>query len=445
MLGSCLNPVNSSMIATALVPIGQELGAGPAEAAALVAVLYLASAVAQPTMGRLAQWCGPRRVFVAGAVLVLVGGVVGASAASLPVLLGARVLLGIGTSAAYPTAMLLIRRRADEHGVEPPGSVLGWLTIAAQTTSALGLPIGGLLVGLWGWRATLLVNIPVAVLCGLMAWSWVPRDPPGPARRRPLQIASELDVLGIALFSAAATALLLVLLPVQRPLPVVAALAVACFGAFVWWERRAREPFVDVRRLVANVGLSRTYLRTGLSYLLTYSVLFGFTQWLQAGRGLSAEQAGLVMLPMMVTSVLVAAAVSRRRLVRAPLLVAALVALAVAGVMRLGGATTPVVLIVVVVAVFGLTMGLVAVGNQAALYVQVSARGMGVAAGLLRTSIYLGAILSSAATGLVFGSAGLTDAGLHRLAELLAVLAAVLVLFTLLDRGLPRRMENERG
>ena len=54
-LGSMLNPINSSLISTALVPIAQYFHAGTSQTAWLIAGLYLASAVAQPTMGRLAD------------------------------------------------------------------------------------------------------------------------------------------------------------------------------------------------------------------------------------------------------------------------------------------------------------------------------------------------------------------------------------------------------
>ena len=64
LMGSTLNPINSSMIATALVGIGVDFHRGPAQTTILISVLYLCSAVAQPTMGKLAAVFGPRRVFV---------------------------------------------------------------------------------------------------------------------------------------------------------------------------------------------------------------------------------------------------------------------------------------------------------------------------------------------------------------------------------------------
>src|SRR6202041_1404731 len=82
-IGSALNPVNSSLIATALLPIAHGLGVPFGQTAALVTALYLASAIAQPTAGKAAEVFGPRRVFIAGIALVGVGGLVGGGAPDL--------------------------------------------------------------------------------------------------------------------------------------------------------------------------------------------------------------------------------------------------------------------------------------------------------------------------------------------------------------------------
>lgn len=112
VLGSVLNPVNSSMIAVALVPIGAALGAPPAQTAWLVTGLYLATAVGQPVIGRLVDTYGPRRLYLVGTALVGIAGLLGALAPNLGALVAARVLLGFGTSAAYPASMSLTRSGA---------------------------------------------------------------------------------------------------------------------------------------------------------------------------------------------------------------------------------------------------------------------------------------------------------------------------------------------
>jgi len=77
-----------------------------------------------------------------------------------------------------------------------------------------------------------------------------------------------------------------------------------------------------VRLLASNGALTRTYIRTGLTFLGIYTVLYGITQWIEVGWGFSSEQAGLLMLPLTAVSVVVTRPVSGRNLVRGPLIVA---------------------------------------------------------------------------------------------------------------------------
>jgi MFS family permease len=435
-IGSALNPINSSLIATALVPIAAGVHVSVGQTAALVTALYLASAIAQPTAGKVAEVFGPRRVFLAGILLVFAGGVVGGFAQDLLTLLISRALIGLGTSCAYPTAMLLIRRRAQQAGMDkPPGGVLGGLQIAGIATASLGLPIGGVLVAALGWRAVFFVNVPVALIALTATLLWVPQDPPPGASRGVREIASRIDATGIAGFALAMTALLIFLFSLPAPNWVVLGVAVAAWVALVAWELRARSPFFDVRLLASNLALTRTYLRFALVLLCVYVVLYGITQWLEAGRGFSAISTGLLLLPMTAISGVIIAPISRRNLVKGPVIAAAIACLAgSAGVLFLGSSSS-VIWIVAITLAFGVAMGTAASGNQIALYTQAPADQLGTASGLLRTFGYVGSIASSAITGIVF-HAGVSDHGLHIIAWIMVGVSVVLVVVTLADRTL---------
>ena len=69
VLGTVLNPLNSSMIAVALVPIQRDFRISLATATWVISAFYLAACVAQPLMGRFADRFGPRRVLFAGMAL----------------------------------------------------------------------------------------------------------------------------------------------------------------------------------------------------------------------------------------------------------------------------------------------------------------------------------------------------------------------------------------
>ena len=436
LMGSTLNPVNSSVIATALVAIASAMGVGVGQTSILISCLYLTSAIAQPTAGRLAEEFGPRRVFLAGIVIVLLGGLLGGVATALPTLVVARVLIGLGTSTGYPAAMLLIRRRATAAGLQsPPGTVLGGLAIAGAVTVAIGPAVGGLLVGWFGWRAAFLVNVPFTVVAFVLALAWIARDPDTVRGRAPREVLSRIDVPGIAGFGAAMTALLVFLLSLPQPRWAALALSAVCAAALVRWERRAANPFLDVRLLASNAALTRTYLRNGLSLLGIYVMLYGLTQWLEAARGMSAYAAGLVLLPMGLLSAAAARAVVHYVHVRIPLIgAAALIVLgSVAALFLTSG--SPVIAVIGVTALFGVMSGITSVANQAALYQQSPAQNLGTASGLLRTFGYVGSIASATITGIAFRTR-VSDAGLHHISLILIGIGAVVLLMTVFDRRL---------
>lgn len=433
LAGSVVNPVNTSLIATALVPIAAAVHVPAGRTAVLVSALYLASAIAQPTGGKLAEEFGPRRIFLAGMGSVLAGGLVGGFGQDLTTLVVARVLIGIGSSTVYPSAMALIRRRAHAAGLAaPPGGVLGGLVIAGSATAALGLPVGGVLVDAWGWRTTFFVNLPVALVAAVMALAWIPRDPPaGPVSAR--EVVTRIDLAGIAGFGGTITALLVFLLGLPGTDWTALGAAVVLGAGLVWWELRAARPFFDVRLLAANRALTRTHLRYALGALCVYVILYGLTQWIEAGRGLSPRDAGLLLLPMSGLATVLARPVSARNLVRLPLLAAAVCCLAgSAGVLFLTTGT-PLAWIVLITLSFGVTFGAVVSANQTTLYHQVPAEQIGTASGLFKTFGSIGSIASSAIIAIAFHS-GVTDARLHTLALIMVIVSILGLLLVVCDR-----------
>ncbi|MEZ0069430.1 MFS family permease [Streptacidiphilus sp. MAP12-20] len=440
LLGVALNPVNSTMIATALVAIGDAFGVGAAQTAWLVAILYLASAVGQPTMGRLADLIGPRKVFLTGLSIVIAAGVVGALAPAFGWLIASRVLLGIGTSAAYPAAMAMLRAETRRTGVEAPRTVLGRLSLASLASAAVGPVLGGALAATLGWRAVFAVNIPVAAVALVLALRWVPADDRsrGRAFASAGGVRSRLDPPGLVLFAATIATTMLFLMNLTHPQWLLLGLALLLGAALVRWELRAAHPFLDLRLLGRHPGLTRSFARSGLTYLVLYCVLYGFSQWLEQAHGFNSFHAGLIALPMSGTAAGFALLGARTKTLRAPLIALTLLLLTGSGLLLVVGDGSPVALLILVSALFGVGQGLASSCNQAAVYAQAPADGIGSAAGLQRTSIYLGAILSSSVIALLYGSRA-TAAGLHGVAVVMAVLSAVLVLFTTADRALRAR------
>jgi MFS family permease len=426
--GSVLNPVNSSIITVALVSIGHAFGVGASATTWLVSSLYLATAVGQPAMGRLADLAGPRRVYLAGTAVVAAGGLLGDLGWSLGSLIAARIVIGLGTSGAYPG-------RDDDGPAPGPAAEPGcsrrraWRAGNRRTghpgrRPAAGRPAHrrrGLAAYVPGQRAA----------CGRRGRCRAGLAPADDQEVRLARAWRELDPPGLVLFAAALTVLLLFLMSLTSPrwwlLGVTAALTAR--------ELRTRTPFLDVRMLAHNRALTTTYIRFGVTMLITYGFIHGWTPWLEQSAGLSAADAGLLLVPSFAAAAVVSALAARRSRIW-PLLVggAATLVVSSSGLLLLSG-RSPLWLLLAVSVVFGAQNGLNVVTNQTAMYAQAPADSTGTAAGMLRTFMYLGAIASASLISLSFGHAA-TDTGLHRLAVILTVVAAVLFAATLADRNL---------
>lgn len=425
VLGSMLNPVNSSMLAVALIPIGVAFGASPATTVWLVSSLYVTTAVGQPVVGLLVDRFGARPLYLAGAGLVGAAGLLGMAAPSLGTLIVARVLIGLGTSAAYPAAMRLLRDRdqADNRGM------LTALAVAGQVIAVVGPTLGGLLIGIGGWRTIFGVNVPFSVACLVLGARALPR---GGART-----GTPIDWAGITLFAVTLVSLLLFVMDTARwPLLVLALITGAGFAVR---ELRTAAPFLDLRVLGGNRPLLATYVRQALAYTVAYSFTYGFIQWLEEGRGLSASVTGLVVLPMSAVAILVATVAGRSREVRGKLIVGGVVLVAACAALEFVGEDTAVWLLVAFGVLVGVPQGLNGLANQNALYRQADPATMGTAAGLLRTFMYLGAMASSAAVAAAFPHGALTG-GLHRLAVFMLVCAVLFLVVTFADRSLRKEV-----
>jgi len=176
------------------------------------------------------------------------------------------------------------------------------LAVASQTVAVVGPTLGGLLIGVGGWRIVFLVNVPLSLACLALGVLRLPKSPGAGRERR------RVDLVGMALFAALLVSLMLFLMKPRADRWYLLVLVTAAATAFALRELRVQEPFIDLRVLGGNVPMLATFLRQLLSYTTAYAFLCGFTQWLEEGRGLHAATAGLVLMPLSLSAMAASAA-----------------------------------------------------------------------------------------------------------------------------------------
>lgn len=449
LVGTLLNPLNSSMIAVALLSLGRSFGVSIATATWLISGFYLGGAIGMPLMGRLADLFGPRRVFSLGLVLVGLTGAAAPLAPSFGWLLAIRIAQAFGTATAYPAGLAIMR--AQDRRDRPPVAALGALAVAASVSAALGPILGGSLIALAGWPAIFLVNVPVTAVGLVLARIWLPPDPAelygtGEASRGSWGGLLSLDIPGVVLFSVFLTSLLGFLLSLSgRRLWPLFVLAVPAAILLVWREQRVGAPFLDVRLLAANRSLVGVYVQFAAVNLVFYSVFFGLPLWLEETRRLAPETSGLILLPVAGVGVLatpVAGRVIARSGPRPALVAGSSLLLGGSLLLLFFGASTPLTVLLLVGAVLGVPNGFNNLGLQAILYKAAPAAQIGAAGGLFQTFRYLGATLSTVTIGLVFGR-GATSEGLHTLALVIAGVSLLLLLVSVWARRGPAAAERD--
>jgi EmrB/QacA subfamily drug resistance transporter len=243
--------------------------------------------------GRAADLLGRRRLLVAGTALFALSSLTGGIAGSEGMLIGARLVQGIGAAMMMPAALSILTTSFHE-GSDRNRALGAWGALAGLA-SAVGVFLGGVLSEGPGWRWVFFVNLPVCALILVATFRLIPRER---HRSRP----ANFDTLGAIL--ATAGMLLLVYALVRAPevgwgkARTIGELAGAAglLAAFVANEQRHRNPLFPFSILRIN-GLAAADLTQVTAMAGFYSMFFFITLYMQNVLGYSQIQAGSAYLP----------------------------------------------------------------------------------------------------------------------------------------------------
>ena len=291
IMGSFVALLDSTVVNVALPAIRDDLGGGLAGQQWVVNSYLLLLGSLILIGGSLGDVYGEKRVFAVGVVGFGVASIVCAAAPTIEALVAGRALQGVFGALLTPASLAIIVAAFSGH---ERGAAIGAWTAYSAGAMIVGPLVGGWIVDTFDWRWVFAINVPFVALT-LALTARMPALQQMGAKRTPDWTGAALCGVGLAgpTFGL-----------IQQPehgwgspgvvVPIVAGFAV--FAAFVWWERRARDPMLPLglfgRGNFAWGNVETLALYGGLGVTFFLLVLY-----LQQVAGFDAFEAGLATLP----------------------------------------------------------------------------------------------------------------------------------------------------
>jgi EmrB/QacA subfamily drug resistance transporter len=438
-VGSFMSALDGSVVNTVLPLISKTFNASVATVEWVVTVYLLVVSALLLTFGRLGDLRGHKSVYISGFVVFVISSMLSGLAPSALVLIICRGLQALGAAMLLANAPAILTKNFPAHQRGQALGMQGTMTYLGLTT---GPSLGGWLATTFSWRAVFYINVPVGLLAILLSLRFIPRDAGS-------ESGAKFDTAGALAFMGGLVALLLALNQGGEwgwfSAPILAALAVAVvlLAVFLRTERRAPFPMLDLslfgRRLFSAATASAIF-----NYVCLYSVLFLLPFYLINGRGLNAEQAGLLLTAqplIMAIAAPLSGTLSDRIGSRIPSTLGML--LLAAGLFLLSrlGPNTPLNYVAMSLALAGLGTGIFISPNNSALMGAAPRQRQGIAAGVLATARNVGMVLGVGLAGAIYTSVlGNNSGTIFRavdIALLVAVGVALMGSFTSMLRGQP--------
>jgi EmrB/QacA subfamily drug resistance transporter len=281
--------IDSTVIATALPAMAKTFHADPLHMSVALTSYLISLSVFIPASGWVADHYGAKTVFRAAIVIFTIASVLCGIAPSLPILVAARILQGLGGAMMLPVGRLLLMRSVAKSQMV---NALAWLTVPALLGPILGPPLGGFIVTYFNWRWVFDINLPIGI-AGVIAVSLLITDV------READRGGKLDVLGLILTGLAMAALMAGFETLGRGLvPLSYTLAFLATGtaaaiAYTIHQRRHPHPLLDFSLMRIETFANSVY--AGSLYRIAVGAIpFLLPLMLQLGFGDTALESGLV-------------------------------------------------------------------------------------------------------------------------------------------------------
>ncbi len=284
-----MEQMDATVLATALPTMARDFGVPATSLSSALTAYLLALAIFIPASGRMADRFGSKTVFRLAILIFLAGSAACGQAPSLPWLIAARFLQGMGGAMMIPVGRLvLLRSVAKEDMVQ----ATSWLIMPALIGPIIGPPLGGFIVTYLDWRWIFYLNIPIGLLGVALVTKFIGEvrgDKPPP-----------LDLAGFALSGVSLGCLLFGFEMSSRPGELTRALVLIAVGAvagalYIGHAHRRADPILDLTLMrVPTFRLS--VIAGSLTRITQGAQPFLLPLMLQLGFGMSAAASGVILI-----------------------------------------------------------------------------------------------------------------------------------------------------
>lgn len=430
ILTSFVMPFGASSVNVALPAIGREFGMDAISLSWVATAYLLTSSMFLVPFGRLADIRGRKAIFVWGGVVFTVTSLLLAVTPSGSVLLGLRALQGMGGAMVLATGMALL---ISAYPPQERGRVLGVSVAAVYIGLSIGPFAGGLLTQYLSWRSIFLLNVPLALVATVFAL-WRLANDASEAR------GERFDFTGSVIYAVTLVATMYGF----SQLPALLGFWLILVGLlglvlFIFWEQRTPSPVIDVGLFKNNVTFAFSNLAALINYAATFAVGFLLSFYLQYIKGLSPQDAGIVLVAAPVVQAVFSPLAGRLSDRIEPRWVASAgMALTTVGLLlfTMVDEETSLTYIVAALIVVGFGFALFSSPNTNAVMSSVERRFYGVASATIGTMRQLGQILSMGIAMLLFATyLGHVEIGPENLPLLMTSIRTAFVISVVLCAG----------
>ena len=287
--------LDNTIVSVALGNIYSNPGASPTELQWVVGAYALTFASLMLACGMIGDELGRKKVMLAGAGVFCAGSVLCALAPNVQVLIAGRAVMGVGAAASEPGTLSMLRHLYPD--AKARSRAIGIWAGTSGLALAAGPVIGGLLIGVWSWRGIFWFNLAFG-LAALIAAAVILPESADPT-------AARVDTAGTLLGAGALAAFVFAIINSESAgfaaPEVIALLCVSAVlvVAFVWRERRAEHPLLDLRFLRLP-QFTTSNIVAFCTYFSTFAIFFFTALYLVIVVGASGFRLALVFLPMTV-------------------------------------------------------------------------------------------------------------------------------------------------